>query len=267
MKFINDLNLEKLQEEFKNSNPFNHVVIDNFLKPDIAEAIEREFPSYDDEVWAYYDNAIENKKTLNHWDRFKSTTYQTFSYLNSQEFLKLISELTGLKEVYADVGLNGGGLHIHKRDGKLNIHLDYSLHPKLKLERRLNIILYVTKEWDSSWGGGLQLWTHNEETNQPKECAKIVEVKFNRAVIFDTTQNSWHGLPEKLGCPEGKYRKSLAAYYLSTPRLITSERGKALFAPYEDQKDDPEILELIEKRSNLNTFDKSYRTNNKNSKD
>jgi Rps23 Pro-64 3,4-dihydroxylase Tpa1-like proline 4-hydroxylase len=236
-------------------------VIDNFLVQEVAEAIEKEFPAYDDNVWAFYNNAIENKKTMNHWDRFQAITYRTFSYLNSPEFLDELKKMTGIQNIMSDFGLSGGGLHIHKRGGKLNVHLDYSLHPKLKLERRLNIIIYLSREWQSDWGGDLGLWSHDEVTKQPKECIKKVPVKFNRAVIFDTTQNSWHGLPEALSCPEGMYRKSLAAYYLTEPRDCTSERGKALFAPHESQKDDKEVLELIEKRSSLTTFDQVYRKN------
>jgi Rps23 Pro-64 3,4-dihydroxylase Tpa1-like proline 4-hydroxylase len=260
MDFINELNFEKLQREFNEAEPFNHVIIDNFFKENIAEAIEREFPEYNDNMWALYDNAIEHKKTMNHWDRFKPNQYRAFNFLNSTFFVESVEKLTGIIGLHADIGLNGGGLHIHRKGGKLNVHLDYSLHPKLKLERRLNIIIYMSKIWDPAWGGGLQLWTHDAETHQPKECAKTIEIKFNRAVIFDTTKNSWHGLPDELECPEGQYRKSLAMYYLTEPRALTSERGKALFAPHKQQKNDRSVLDLIEKRSSLSTFDQVYRT-------
>ena len=75
-------------------------------------------------------------------------------------------------------------------------------------------------------GGGLEFWSHDEENNRPLEKVKVVEPVFNRAVLFDTTQNSWHGFPQPITFPEGKMRKSFAVYYMtdiaSTSRKIQS---------------------------------------------
>ena len=157
--------------------------------------------------------------------------------------------MTGIKNLYPDYGLHGGGLHIHGRGGNLNIHKDYSIHPRLKMQRKLNLIVYMSDDWDSAWGGGLELWSNNPETNRPKELVKTIEPKFNRAILFDTTQNSWHGLPKPLTCPEGKYRKSLAVYYLTDVDENTEERYRALFVPTEEQSTDPEIVKLCKERS------------------
>lgn len=253
-------NIESHRQEFKQSKPFNHLIIDNFLTHDLAAAVTNEFPSFDSPVWYSYNNQIENKRAMNSWDRFGKATYQLFTYLNSAECLEHLQNICGIPKLYPDIGLNGGGLHAHSRGGKLNIHLDYSIHPKLELERRLNLIIYLTPEWNTAWGGGLQLWSHDEKKQAPFEMAKTVENKFNRAVLFDTTQNSWHGLPDALDCPPGHVRQSLAIYYLTEPRAEASERGKALFAPHKEQKDDPEVLELIKKRSNVNSADSTYRS-------
>ena len=48
-----------------------------------------------------------------------------------------------------------------------------------------------------------------------KECKIKTYPKLNRAVIFQTNNISWHGLPEPLQCPEDVYRKSFAYYYIS----------------------------------------------------
>jgi Rps23 Pro-64 3,4-dihydroxylase Tpa1-like proline 4-hydroxylase len=251
--------IEACQKSFQTATPFNHIVIDNFFREDIALQLERDFPDFDSPVWYVYNNAIEKKRALNSWDRFPRTTYQIFNYLNSAECLEHLSDVTGIRNLNPDIGLNGGGWHAHKRGGKLNVHLDYSIHPKLLLERRLNLIVYLSREWNPQWGGGLQLWSHDDKREQPKELAKTVDVKFNRGVLFDTTQNSWHGLPDELDCPEGHVRKSLAIYYLTPPRVEASERGKALFAPHKDAENDPEVLELIRKRSEVKTADTVYR--------
>ena len=146
------------------------------------------------------------------------------------------------------------------RGGKLNMHKDYSIHPKLGKERRINIVIYMTPDWQEEWGGGLELWSHDEEKNLPKECVKKIYNKFNCAALFDTAQNSWHGLPKELECPEGTYRKSLNIYYVAEAREEAEKHDRALFAPTPEQADKPEILELIKKRSNSKTSEGTYRT-------
>lgn len=253
-----DIDWRALRGEFERAAPFPHVVIDDFFEPAIAASLERDIPAFDDPSWWEYSNSIEEKRVLNHWDRFPPQTYRAFSYLNAG-FLAPLGELTGIEDLRPDVGLHGGGWHLHGRGGKLNVHLDYSVHPKLELERRLNLIVYLTSGWDPAWGGALGLWTHDEGNTQPKDLAKAVECRFNRAVIFDTT-HSWHGLPDPITCPEGVYRKSIAVYYLTPVRENAATRGKALFAPHGEQAKDQAVLELIRKRSQVGTAPKTYRS-------
>lgn len=254
---INDI-FYSYKDKFKSAQPFSYIVIDNFFTEEIAEQLYAEFPEYSSQMWHVYDNAIENKKTCNDWNKFPSTTYRVFSYLNSAEFVSKLSLIVDGK-LYSDPGLHGGGWHMHGRGGKLNVHLDYDIHPKLNLQRRLNLIVYMSKEWDSSWGGGLELWDHDSETNQPKSCVAKIENKFNRAVLFDTTQNSWHGLPDELNCPSSEYRRSFATYYLHEPFDNATDRKKALFAPHKDQKSDSRVLDLIKKRVDVNSYSQAYK--------
>ena len=253
-----DIDWNGLRSSFEKAKPFPHVVIDDFFAPELAEALERDIPPFDDASWFQYSNPIEEKRALNHWDRFPPATYRAFTYLNN-EFLAQLHALTGIKSLRADEGLHGGGWHLHARGGKLNVHLDYSLHPKLELERRLNLIVYLTSGWDPAWGGALGLWTHDADNTAPKDLVKAVDCRFNRAVIFDTT-HAWHGLPEPLTCPQNVYRKSLATYYLTPARENASKRGKALFAPHGEQARDKSVLELIKRRSNVSTAAKTYRS-------
>ena len=229
--------------------PFDYWVVDNFLPIETAKKLSEEFLDYNYPTWFCYNNPLENKKTCNDWYQFPPKTYEFFMHLSSAEFLGKIKSLTGIEKLYPDIGLHGAGWHIHGTGGKLNVHLDYSIHPKLNLQRKLNLILYLTEEWDTSWGGGLELWSHDSETKKPKEKIKIVDNVFNRAILFDTTQNSWHGFPEPITCPEGTYRKSIAFYYLTDPPEEVELRKRALYAPTKDQENNPEILELIKRRS------------------
>jgi Rps23 Pro-64 3,4-dihydroxylase Tpa1-like proline 4-hydroxylase len=150
-------------------------------------------------------------------------------------------------------------MHCHASGGKLNTHLDYSIHPKLNLQRKINIIIYLNKDWDPSWGGSLGLWSHNPETRQPNELINKIECVFNRAVIFDTTMNSWHGLPDAISCPDNRSRNSLAVYYLCEPEMNADERQKVLFAPTEEQKGDSFIEDLIVKRASSKNASSVYK--------
>jgi len=253
-----DIDWEGLRGAFAEAQPFPHVVIDDFFEPGVAEALERDIPAFDDPSWMQYSNPIEEKRALNHWDRFPAATYRVFAHLNA-EFLSSLRALTGIEDLCADGGLHGGGWHLHSRGGKLNVHLDYSLHPKLELERRLNLIVYLTSGWDPAWGGALGLWSHDAEATGPQTLVKAVPCSFNRAVIFDTT-HAWHGLPDPIACPEGVYRKSIATYYLTPARESASTRGKALFAPHGEQAQDESVLELIRQRSDVSAAPKTYRS-------
>lgn len=256
--FINLKNLKKSLQEYSKEGPFDHCVIDDFFKREIALKLESEFPNYDSEIWQKYDNAIEIKKLNNVWNHFPKNTYQIFDYLNSKEFVKYLEKnIFNGNKLYSDMGLNGGGWHIHRSGGKLNTHLDYSIHPKLGLQRKFNLIIYLNSNWSKKWGGSLGLWD-NKSSQKPGKLIKSITPKFNRAVIFDTTQNSWHGLPKAIKSPKNEFRKSIAVYYLCKPDPIISKRGKALFAPSESQKDDKEVLELIRKRSLVDEAKKVY---------
>ena len=259
---ISKLNIPFLRKNYKKGRPFDHVVIDGFWKKQIAQKLEKEirdFKFYRRDDVSVYNSPLEKKITCNHYDKFPKTAYQAFSYLNSLDFVDLVSEITGIKKIITDAGLHGGGLHIHPNGGKLNVHKDYSMHPKLGKERKLNLIIYMSKNWKLEWGGSLELWSHDKKKNRPHKLVTEVPNKFNRAILFDTNQNSWHGLPNRMKMPHGIRRQSMAVYYLSEPRLKTDNRKKALFAPTKEQKDNKEVLNLIKKRANLKTSSQSYR--------
>ncbi len=258
MDFINIENFKKSFSQFKGKSPFDHCVIDDFFLPGVAEKLEAEFIDYENPKWYYYKNAIEDKKALNDWNQFPITTYKVFCELMSREFVEVLAEGMGVN-IYVDHGLHGGGWHMHGPGGNLNPHLDYSIHPKMSLLRKLNIIMYVSSELKPEHGGHLGLWTHSNEQNGPEKLIEEIEPKFNRAAIFDTTQNSWHGMSRPLTQPSGIYRKSLAIYYLTEPDEGVDSRERALFAPREEQKGDREISDLIKMRSDSKNYHKAYK--------
>ena len=245
------VNLENLRlDSFWNEKPFPHVVIDNFFVKEVAEVLAKEFPAPGSQTFsAIYNNPIEIKQTGNHWDKFPPMTYKAFFYLSSHDFTSFLEEkLNSTKRIYADYGLHGGGYHTHPTGGKLNVHLDYSIHPKLGLQRKYNIIVYINPNYQPGWGGELGLWASDNE--KPTTLEKVVEPVFNRAVLFETT-TGWHGLEVPNKFPEGESRNSLAIYYLVTPDANANPRPRALFAPSKEQENDETILEFIKERVKL----------------
>ena len=125
-----------------------------------------------------------------------------------------LQSLTSIKEtLVSDPYLNGGGLHEIKRGGVLKIHTDFNRHPFLDLDRRINVLIYLNKSWQQTYGGHLELWDKNM-----KVCGKKILPDFNTMTIFSTTDYSNHGHPDPLNCPADLSRKSIATYYFSKGR-------------------------------------------------
>jgi hypothetical protein len=251
--------LDRLAGGFQATAPFDHKVIDGFFDRSVAEALLGEFPGFDAPCWHRYANAVENKRACNDWNAFGPATYRAFASLTSAAFADLLSGSLGLLGLSPDPGLNGGGWHVHGGGGRLNPHLDYSLHPKTGLQRRLNVIVYLTPDWQPEWGGGLGLWEQAGDERKPGRLAKTIMPRFNRAVIFDTSQKSWHGLASPVAAPHGVCRRSLAVSYMSAPTEGAEDRRKALFAPTGEQEADPAILGLIARRADAATASDVWR--------
>ena len=203
------------QFEYINNLPFPHIIIDNFFNENLLNKILEEFPSNLDKIGYQYKTNTEQKKfTLNDSKLLSENINNFINFLNSQIFLNFLQTLTGIKEkLQSDPYLAGGGLHELKNNGFLNIHCDFNLHPTLKLDRRLNVLIYLNKNWNENLGGSLELWDKNMS-----KCEKKIIPIFNRMVIFSTTDFSYHGNPDKINCPNNRSRKSIALYYYSNGR-------------------------------------------------
>ena len=236
-----------LKDVYLTALPFPHIVVDNFLNTDLCENLLSDFPNHNEDFWLKYNNPLEKKLLYNHIDKnIPKSIGDVLHYLNSDNAINFLEKLTGLSDLHSDPFLHGGGMHCTKNGGKLDIHIDYCLHPTLKMERRLNLIIYLNKNWEPSYGGNLELWNKSVDC-----CVKSIEPIFNRAVIFDTGDNSFHGHPEPLNCPEEISRKSLALYYLTKPREGATERFKAKFVARPQDSSDENIESFRQRRSGI----------------
>lgn len=204
----------KYREEYAQAKPFPHIVIDNFLPDEsILDQILEEYPKAEDIDWQKFENKAE-KKLANKHERYMGNYTRFLLYqFNSSTFISFLESLTGIDGIIPDPHFEGGGLHQIERGGYLKLHVDFNRNKKLRLDRRLNLLLYLNKDWKEEYGGYLELW--DKDVTQ---CGKKILPIFNRLVIFTTTDFTYHGHPEPLTCPEGWTRKSLALYYYTNGR-------------------------------------------------
>ena len=205
---LNIQDVTQLSKSFQGADPFDHIVIDNFLNENLAKTLSEKFPRYEDASWWMYDNPLEKKLAYNDLDKLPNCFKTFFDYVNSQDFLDWLTVVTGVKNLKSDPTLSGGGLHYIRKEGKLDVHQDFNIHKGLNMLRKVNLIVYLNESWKEEWGGDLEIW----DKSMTKLCKSVSPV-FNRAVIFRTDMESNHGHPHPLKCPENRARISLATYY------------------------------------------------------
>lgn len=207
-KIINVLDPEILGKRFRGAEPFDHVVIENFMNEEFAKKIAENFPKVEEKKWWMYDNPLEKKLAFNDVASLHPSFTSFFNHVNSNVFMQWLEVLTGLKNLKPDPLLNGGGLHCIRRGGKLDVHEDFNIHKGLNMLRKVNLIVYLNEDWQEEWGGHLEIWDR-EMTKLHRKVSPV----FNTAIIFRTDMESNHGHPHPLNCPENRTRNSLATYY------------------------------------------------------
>ena len=206
--------------QYRAAKPFPHIVLDDFLDPGILRSVVEEFAASKREKWHHTDREVERKSSSEEEQGFGPFTRTVIHVLNSGPFLTFLEGLTGIEGLIADPHLRGGGLHEITRGGALGVHADFNFYKRLRVYRRLNLIVYLNDHWQDEWGGHLELW----EANGRRPAERIAPI-FNRAVIFDTSNSSYHGHPHPLQCPEDRSRQSLALYYYSVDYPYEQDRA------------------------------------------
>jgi Rps23 Pro-64 3,4-dihydroxylase Tpa1-like proline 4-hydroxylase len=223
---MHSLDLDRLRaiarsrrEDFARALPFPHVVLDDFLRREIAAGLEHEFATTTGD-WIFYHHVNERKRGFNDVARMGPVARQVIAELNDPAVLDVLGALTGISALRADPTLEGGGLSEVEPGGFVNVHADFLSHSReLTWTRRLNLLVFLNEGWTEADGGALELW--DREVQRPVQ--RILPL-FNRAVLFTTTADAFHGVPT-VHCEPGRSRKSLALYYFTdegTTRPIRS---------------------------------------------
>lgn len=202
-------------EQYTITKPFPHAVFDNFLTEQQANYILKDFPKPDSPIWLDWrqrDTLHQPKKQgIGHAQRLEGVSPYILSVLaafNSYPFLNFLEKLTGINKLLPDPYFHGGGLHQILSGGKLAVHTDFNQLDAINLYRRINVLLYLNKDWKEDYNGALELWDQ-----QMTQCEASVMPIFNRLVVFNTNKTSFHGHPKPLNTPDNITRKSIALYY------------------------------------------------------
>lgn len=212
-------NRMELREQFLSAQPFRHIAIDDFLDVELARSLLENFPVFDKKLAVNEDGEVGRKAVQEKVSTLGPVWKQLNSLVKGEQFRRLVSDITGVPELQFDPYYFGGGTHENLHGQNLNPHVDFNFHPITRQHRRLNLIFYLSPEWEEAWGGSIQL--HRDPYKPPAED-EIVTITpvFNRCVIFETHEHSWHGF-KRINLPEDKRhlsRKSFALYYYTDSR-------------------------------------------------
>ena len=193
------------------AQPFPHAVFDDFLPEAVVDEALAVFPAGDDPYWDTKKKRMAFKQDSRRLDKERLLPpflRRLLWELNSSAFLLFLTELTGIEGLVSDPYLEGGGVHQIPRGGYLKIHADFNRHPLTGLERRLNVLIYLNRNWRKAWGGALELWSPDM-----RSCVRSIAPIAGRCVVIETGDASFHGHPDPLACPKDRTRKSIALYY------------------------------------------------------
>ena len=206
VKRIKESDINFLAKSYANSGKINFLIIDDLLPVKLVSELNNVFPE---------------EKLLNHKNTLQENKYTSVSFSNSHEIIEeciyafhqkividLISKITGIKDLKFDNELYAAGISSMSKGCFLNPHIDNSHDRELKNYRRLNLLFYVSKNWQSNDGGELVLYPDGVGK---KEVS--IGCNFNRLVIFKTDKVSYHSV-KKIKSNE-KRRKCITNYYFT----------------------------------------------------
>jgi Rps23 Pro-64 3,4-dihydroxylase Tpa1-like proline 4-hydroxylase len=215
---------EQQASGYAEAAPYPHIMIEDFIADSVVDSLLAEFPAQDEEInWRELhseneegDTVQAGKQGMPRIERLGPTIRELLWEMNSGSFLRFLEKLTGIENLIADPMLFGGGLHQVLPGGVLGVHADFTRHRLYDLDRRLNVLVYLNQDWQDDWGGDLELWATDMSS-----CKRRIRPLAGRCVVFTTTDDSYHGHPEPLACPDNYTRKSIALYYYSNGRPET----------------------------------------------
>ena len=216
---------DAIRAEFQGAKPFKHVCIEEFFPRAYTEELLREFPPFDAKAAVNEFGKVGGKAVKTDLRNIGPAYDKLFSYLSSPLFLDAMSEMLGIPGLLFDPAMYGGGTHENLPGQELDPHVDFNYDQGRNVHRRVNLLVYLNPEWQESWGGAIQL--HSNPRDWEHDEVKTFNCTFNRCVVFETNEYSWHGF-QRIQPPADKAglsRKCISIY------LYTQDRPQEEIAP------------------------------------
>lgn len=170
--------------------------------------IQKDYPDWEDEVWEKHGKSFDTeygyKKEIKSRSVFPSSILKLLEIIEDRKFLDKISEIFQIDELIVDKDLYGSGLNIYPPGSKLKVHTDFNFNSDLNLYRSINLLFYVSNDWNYKKGGYLELYDENL-----KNKVSIPPIS-NSCVVFAPNSRTFHGVSE---IRENFYRKSLSIWF------------------------------------------------------
>jgi 2OG-Fe(II) oxygenase superfamily len=206
---LNPAAVNELSARFLGAKPFPHIQIQHFLNLTPEQALPW-FPAVDWPGWGCFGDPYQHRKMYcNDIERIPPALVSLIHDLCSPAFLRFLEKVTGLEALIPDPYLEGGGLHCSGPGGILAPHTDFHQYRRLHLYRRVNVLVYLNREWKESYGGCLELYEKGSKTP-----AVTVTPEWGTCVIFRTDDKSVHGFSKPI--VDGRWRRSIALYYYTS---------------------------------------------------
>ncbi|MGB1018404.1 MAG: 2OG-Fe(II) oxygenase [Chitinophagales bacterium] len=205
-KYIDDAKIEELRHSFANAPHCKHIILDDFFTEETANLLFEHFPPFES-LNVIRKSLNENKREDYNFEEWNPIFQKVRETLASEEWSKILSEITGIDGLFTNFDSLGQGVHQGAQGSYLDVHIDVNVNVEKKIWRRVNLLIYLNKNWKPEYGGDIELWD-----TAMKECLVKYPPNMNMAMIFVTDENSPHGY-SKINIPEGESRKSYYAYY------------------------------------------------------
>lgn len=214
---------QKLQDQLMAAAPFPHLVLENLFHPALLELVLEEFDMRADAGWCDVQSSYESTRRSMLGANLGPASQLYFDTASAGWFTAWLSDVTNRPYLLPDPQRFGGGLHESRTGGSFAVHRDFNLHPHVGLKNEMVFITYLNRGWQREWGSTLELWDARKEN-----CVTRVMPEFGHTLLMPHGPASFHGHPEPLNAPDGRPRRSVAAYYYTSPQAAKTDTDESI---------------------------------------